>query len=442
MIQFIELIWRLSKTNSSNDKKAILQEYIWNSDIQKSLFYILNPYMKYGVSNDRINAYYENWKYIGKGITYNNVYDLLDDLANRNITWYDAINACITLINSSTPSTVSFLRMALDKDLGVQTWISLINKVFWSKESKLIPEFNVSLATKFDDCIKTWETLDFAKKRYVLSRKLDWIRCVTMFNEEWTDCRFFSREWNEFFTLNKIKEVFLDMVNRNPSIKNYVIDWEVCIMKDWMEDFKKIVWDIKRKDSTVKNPFYWIFDVIKKEDFLMEYGDITFAERFIVFWSNPLFKSQYTGVLQYSDILDEITFNRNLEIARNNNWEGLILRNVDAPYEWKRTKNMIKVKDFFDTEYEVVWIEEWKQPVLVNWVMVEMPVLARVNIIHKWTIVRVGSWFSLEEKLNYLKNPQDIIGKIITVRYFEETKDDNGNPSLRFPTFQGIRDYE
>ena len=74
--------------------------------------------------------------------------------------------------------------------------------------------------------------------------------------------------------------------------------------------------------------------------------------------------------------------------------------------------------------------------------MKTVDLLARVNIRHKWTVVWVWSWFSIEEKLHYYNNPNEIIGKNITVRYFEESEDDMGNPSLRFPTFQWIRDYE
>ena len=36
----------------------------------------------------------------------------------------------------------------------------------------------------------------------------------------------------------------------------------------------------------------------------------------------------------------------------------------------------------------------------------------------------------------FYKNPKKILGKIITVQYFEETKNQDGGISLRFPTFK------
>ena len=37
------------------------------------------------------------------------------------------------------------------------------------------------------------------------------------------------------------------------------------------------------------------------------------------------------------------------------------------------------------------------------------------------------------------KNPESYIGKIISVQYFEETQNQNGGLSLRFPVFLDFR---
>ena len=57
---------------------------------------------------------------------------------------------------------------------------------------------------------------------------------------------------------------------------------------------------------------------------------------------------------------------------------------------------------------------------------------------HRGCPVGVGSGFSLEERQHYYKHPEDIIGKEITVKYFEETKNQDGGYSLRFPTVKCI----
>ena len=49
--------------------------------------------------------------------------------------------------------------------------------------------------------------------------------------------------------------------------------------------------------------------------------------------------------------------------------------------------------------------------------------------------MRVFDYKKLEER----KWNNDIIGKIAEIQYFEETKDQNGHLSLRFPVFRGLR---
>ena len=42
------------------------------------------------------------------------------------------------------------------------------------------------------------------------------------------------------------------------------------------------------------------------------------------------------------------------ELCNKNNWEGLMYRNGDSPYEYKRTKNLLKIKKMEDIELKLV----------------------------------------------------------------------------------------
>jgi DNA ligase-1 len=64
--------------------------------------------------------------------------------------------------------------------------------------------------------------------------------------------------------------------------------------------------------------------------------------------------------------------------------------------------------------------------------------MTAVNIEHKGYQVSVGSGFSLDERYYYYENPEELVGKEITVKYFEETKNQQGGISLRFPTVKTI----
>lgn len=96
---------------------------------------------------------------------------------------------------------------------------------------------------------------------------------------------------------------------------------------------------------------------------------------------------------------------------------------------------MLKVKEWEDAEYIVKSIETG---------LMRMPtgelkrVMTNVNIEHKGNPVGVGSGFSLNSRITYAEDPRLIIGKPITVRYFSESKKDDGTTSLRFPTVKAV----
>lgn len=129
-----------------------------------------------------------------------------------------------------------------------------------------------------------------------------------------------------------------------------------------------------------------------------------------------------------------------MDIARQKGWEGLILRDRTAPYRGKRSNDILKIKDFHDAEYEVISYETGPFRVIdeSTGLEVEEEMLTNVIIEHKGYKVSVGSGFTLEERRHFYNHPKELIGCIITVKYFEETKNKKGGISLRFPTVKAI----
>ena len=109
---------------------------------------------------------------------------------------------------------------------------------------------------------------------------------------------------------------------------------------------------------------------------------------------------------------------------------------ADAPYKGKRSKDLLKYKSFYDNEYKVVDVEMGPFRYVKNGAECEETMLSCVMIQHKNHIVRVGSGFSIEQRQEFYKNQDKILGKVILVQYFEETQNQDGGLSLRFPTFK------
>ena len=65
--------------------------------------------------------------------------------------------------------------------------------------------------------------------------------------------------------------------------------------------------------------------------------------------------------------------------------------------------------------------------------------LGKIVCDYKGYELRVGSGLTDEEREQFWNDPDLVVNKIVEIKYFEESKDDKGNLSLRFPTWVGLR---
>jgi DNA ligase-1 len=143
------------------------------------------------------------------------------------------------------------------------------------------------------------------------------------------------------------------------------------------------------------------------------------------------------SVLGQELIKDDTHFAEWTKRGNDYGWEGVMLR-ADEPYKGKRSKDLLKVKKFFDDEYTVIAISVGPFRYIKDGQECEEEMLSNVRIQHKGYNVDVGSGFTIAERQHFYQNPNDIIGKTITVQYFEETNNQDGGISLRFPTLKII----
>ena len=111
-------------------------------------------------------------------------------------------------------------------------------------------------------------------------------------------------------------------------------------------------------------------------------------------------------------------------------WEGIMI-NLDTPYECKRTKNLIKVKRFFEkdlrcTKVNIATTGKYKG------------IMGSITCNYFDNTVDVGSGFNDSQREHFVKHPEEIVGKIVSVKYKEETQNKDGGKSLQFPVYMGI----
>ena len=414
MVELQNFIDKMRATSSSTDKVQIIKDA--DPFIHKVLEYTYNPFKQYYVTS---KTCIKNSQLINEDIAHLGLelFNVLDQLNTRNVTGHDAI----TLVNSfvaSCQSNGELIYKIIDKNLDIRAGDKVINKAV----PNLIPTFSVALAKEYDgkcDWNDNWHA----------SRKLDGVRCLAIVDEN-GDCKLYSRMGKQLTTLDKVKEA-IEATN----VTNQVFDGEICLMdENGNEDFQGVMKELRRKDHQIDNPIFMIFDMIHKPDFDNQKGTEILSERLAKLRAWQGGRRTNAKILSYTEqfvITGDEHFNTWSELAAKNGWEGFMVRK-DVGYEGKRSKNLLKIKKFFDAEYEVIDFDIDDHEIVINNRSETVPMLSQVWIEHKGHKVKVGSGWTHEQRLKYIDG--SIVGKIITVQYFEETKNDKGGISLRFPT--------
>ena len=402
-----QFIKEMRATSSSTDKVQIIKDA--SPFVHKALEYTYNPFKQFYVTSKTCikNSHLKERHSL-------ELFEVLDKLMNREVTGHDAIK----LVNGLEDESIYKI---IDKNLDIRAGDKVINKAI----PNLIPTFSVALAKEYDKC--DWDDGWYA------SRKLDGVRCLAVVDFE-GNCKLYSRMGKELTTLNKVKEA-IEATN----VINQVFDGEICLMdENGNEDFQGVMKELRRKDHQIENPIFMIFDMIHKSDFDGKEGYMPLEDRLATLRAWQGGRRTDAKILRYTEQF-QITGDEHFEywskMAAEKGWEGFMLRK-NVGYEGKRTKNLVKVKKFFDDEYKVIDFDIDDHEVVINGRSETVPMLSQVWIEHKGHKVKVGSGWTHEQRLKYIDG--SIVGKTITVQYFEETKNDKGGISLRFPTVKVV----
>jgi len=410
----------MNESSSGNHKIATIRKHADNEFLKKVFQYTYNPFKKYGVHTKVLK---KNSHLIAPTNIYSDLFQLLDDLAENNLTGHAAVQAVNSFTNELHSDLQKLVHFILDRDLRMGASITSVLKV----HPNIIPIFKVALAHPYSPT-----RTNFEKEEWYGSRKLDGVRCIC--RKEGNSVTFYSRNGKEFETLGRIAED----VKQIPG--NFILDGEVCMVNEnGAEDFQGIMKEIRRKDHTIKNPKFLVFDCLTIEEFDNHKGYKNLSDRLLRQPIQQINASNYLTLTQVEQtrINTETEFTEMAKDAELNGYEGIMVRK-NSGYEGTRSHNLLKVKKFHDNEYTVLecvngtirWTENGQQ--------VEKECLSSIIIEHKGYRVSVGSGFSKEQREYYLNRHAELIGKTVTIQYFEESQNQMGGYSLRFPVVKHI----
>ena len=251
--------------------------------------------------------------------------------------------------------------------------------------------------------------------------KLDGIRCIARKDGLW------SRNGKKFVSVPHIEKALEGVFKLHPSL---VLDGELYCDK-FSNDFNAICSLVKKTKPTTQDLEdsaasiqYWIYDTDCKANFRNRFYDVVCSTVDMV--AQPCIREVPTEFVQQRHYLDEL-YGKYL----NEGYEGQMVR-LDKPYENKRSKSLLKRKEFQDKEYVILDVIEGEGNRAGG---------AGAMVFENEQGIRFNSNIkgSREYCVQLLKEKVDLIGKQATVKFFNLTPESN---VPRFPFVVGIRNYE
>lgn len=422
LVEIYNILEEVKNASGSTAKELILKKYKGDKDVLKALNFLLNTFVTTGISTKKINK-----KIVLKGsVDYQpiqNFNHMLDYVEENNSGKDFTVHMIQEFANKQeTPELQDFIKKVVTKDYKIGVSAKTINKVFGKGT---IPVFDVMLAHEFE------KHGHKVTGKFFITLKLDGNRCIAV--REGDSVKFFTRKGKPIFEMTELEEQFLKL----PS--GYVYDGELLLINKEEVSSKELfqaTQKVTRKDGEKLDLDFHIFDMLPIAEFNEGKSKLTYEKRRAQL---DILQQHVTGQKNIY-ILPVLYEGTNKEMITNfaswaieNLHEGVMVNTANGLYTATRTANLLKYKEFDSGDLVVVSVEKAIDGKFEG-------LMGRVNVEFRGNLVGVGSGFSIAERREYIDNPDEIIGKIIEVRYFEETKDEKtGQPSMRFPTFKGIR---
>ena len=419
MLEVIRLFKEIQNTSSLNDKKVIITANKDNELFKKCLVFLLDGNITTGIAEkkyDSLEARCSDWKHNDIGTEF---CELMDYIKTHNTGRDEDVIQVQSWCYALDDEIKEFTRGMITKSIRLGADAKLVNKCI----PNLIPVFDVMLGTPIEKVKLNGD------EWIAISKKLNGTRAAFIGD------KIMTRQGKEYKGLNHI---IADL--HRLGLKNCFVDGELIYkntegLSD-SEAFQKGTGIAMSKSEDKSELKLVVFDVFPLDEFWTGKSNKTYSERKEMLLEIKEDIEDFDNIENVEVVTmcyegtDHSKIWKWLDYAEENDWEGIIL-NLDTPYECKRTKNLIKVKKFFACDIRCIGVEEGSGR--------NKGTLGALVCDYKGFEVRVGSGFTDYDRNHFWKHPEDIIGRIVTVKYKEETSNKDGGISIQFPVFETVR---
>jgi len=429
-----EVIAKLEADNSRLAKEAVIQSAMEEGldEFFEGVKMALDPLVTFGVK--QVSELDSEWA--GQGCEWVVFKELADKLIARELTGHAARDA-INLVKSSC--TVEqwnmFYRRILIKDLRCGVSEKTVNKI-----AKDFPQYSIPIFT----CPLAHDSANHEKKmigKKQVEVKLDGVRVLTIIRGNKVEM--FSRNGKQFHNFGHIISEIEEVISQKPAPYDLVLDGEVM-----SANFQDLMKQVHRKDGKQSDDaVLHLFDMCPLADFQKGKWDKTqsFRSQAVKAWvneNNNVLKHVQTLDWEDVDLDTQEGQDRFVELnkaAVDGGYEGVMIKDPNAPYECKRTHSWLKAKPFIEVTLKVVAVEEGtgRNEGRLGAVIVEGE-----DDGYNYHL-NCGSGFTDSQRDQFWTSRDDLIGSLVEIRADARTQSqDSETFSLRFPRFKCFRGFE
>lgn len=408
----------LQETSSRTLKEEILSKNLSDDYFRETIKFVINPYVVSNIADKKLNKKISQDEVL---ILENEDYIKFLEKLKLSTGKDSDVSYVQQYIAHFNNETQKILRKIATKNLKLGITSKTVNKI----EPGLIPGFGVMLAESYEKNIDK-----LIGQEVIVTLKLDGTRIIAIKENNDSKPKFYSRQGQIIEGLIEIEEEFEKMPKG-------IYDGELIALGNFETSKEKFQATMQRsRVKGIKKGLKMVcFDYIEDISSFNEGVDITPCflrkSKLRAIVPNGLYHIEYLKPL-YEDTFDSVVLDELMKDAIKNNEEGLMVNIATAPYECKRTKNLLKVKEFYTVDLKITGVQEGTNKNIGK--------LGALIVDYKGHEVKVGSGFTdtQREKL-WEMGEKKLVGNIVEVRFFEETHNQDGGTSLRFPTFIRLR---
>ena len=334
----------IEKSQGTKVKRELLELGLkseYGKDLEKVLYHLFNPMISTGISKTSWNK-----AEVGINVKFESISELIDYIQKNNTGKNIVVSSIKSFSRKFEPYEQKLFYYLATKDINIGISTTTVSKYIY------IPKFEIMLGERLN------EEVDF-DRNYILTKKLDGVN-LTCFKKG-DSAIFFTRQGKQVEGLSELEKQYKELPDG--VYFGEALYSEENEAKDRKELYRLSTGELNSKREN-KRISHWIFDYQTFDEWN--------SEKFITPYSNTIYtleniflKSKLKNIKMvpfvYQGTGKEIAFEL-LKRAKEDGWEGLVLRYSSSVYQKKRSSDFIKLKPFTEVDLRIIGFKEFKHP--------------------------------------------------------------------------------